>query len=161
MALNAYMQIKDVPGESTDEGHKDWINLIGFSHNLDRPTAEGRAGSARQRSGVNIGDFVAVKDLDKATPLLNMFCCDGKNIPEVVVELCDQSGDHQTFMKYTLTNCKVSSFSISGGDAGDRPSEEVTFNFEKIAWEYTPIGTDNKAAAAVARTWDLEKGRPA
>ena len=34
-----YMQIDGLKGESTDSEHKDWIELLSFSHSISQPAS--------------------------------------------------------------------------------------------------------------------------
>jgi type VI secretion system secreted protein Hcp len=35
MAFDAFLKIDGIPSESTDDKHRDWIEILSFSHNLD------------------------------------------------------------------------------------------------------------------------------
>ncbi len=54
MAFDAFLKIDGIPGESSDENHKDWIELTSFKHGLNQPasatasSAGGRYSGARQ-----------------------------------------------------------------------------------------------------------------
>jgi hypothetical protein len=39
MAFDAFLKIDGIPGESTDDKHKDWIEILSFAHGLNnRPS---------------------------------------------------------------------------------------------------------------------------
>src|SRR5437762_13952036 len=99
MAFDAYLKIEGIPGESTDEKHKEQIEILSFSHNLTQS-----GGAATSRTGgmtgqrVDLGDFSVVKVLDKSSPNLAKFCCNGKHIPSIVLAVCAASEDKHTYM---------------------------------------------------------------
>ena len=163
MAFDCFLKIDGVPGESTDEKHADWIELLSFSHGVSQ-TASGSASSGGGRSAERCDhqDFSVVKTLDKASPKLNLFCCNGKHIATVKVELCRATGDKQRYMSYVMNDVIVSAARPGGSAQGGEtlPLEEVTFNYGKIEWTYTE--TDHKTGQPkgdVATHWDLMQNR--
>jgi type VI secretion system secreted protein Hcp len=53
MAFDAFIKIKDIDGESTDEQHKDWIEVISFNHGVSQQvstTASSAGGASAERA---------------------------------------------------------------------------------------------------------------
>ena len=72
MAFDAFLKIDGVPGESTDDKHKDWIEVLSFNFGESQPssaTASSAGGATTER--VNFQDFGVVKHIDKSTPKLD------------------------------------------------------------------------------------------
>lgn len=159
MAFDAFCQIQDIPGESTDEQHQDWIEILSYNHGVSQPgSGSVSSGGSRTAERCEHQDFSIIKTLDKASPKLNLFCCNGTHIPEVVVELCRAGGDKQKYMQYKMTDVIVSSVRPGGSSQGGEnlPAEEVTFNYGKIEWTYTE--TDHASGAPkgdVTAFWDM------
>jgi type VI secretion system secreted protein Hcp len=156
MAGDCFLKIDGIPGESTDEKHKEWIEVMSYSHGVSQMAGGDRSTGGAATSGrCSHQDFSIVKALDKASPTLDLFCCQGKHIPNVVVELCRATGNKEKYMEYKMTDVIVSSVSVGGGGGG-LPTESVTFNYGKITWNY--IQTDHKTGAAkgnVEKFWSL------
>ncbi len=155
MASDVYLKIEGIDGESTDDAHADWIELMSFSHGVSQMVSPASSTGGRTGGRVDFQDFSVVKEVDKATPDLNLHCCNGKHIPKIEIECCLATEDKHTFLKYELEDVIISSISIGGGGGG-KPTESVTFAFGKMKWEYTPIDDTGSPGAAVDRTWDLE-----
>ena len=69
MAFDAFLKIDGIPGESSDDKHKDWIEILSFSHGLSQPASGSRSsGGAASAERCNHSDFSIVKTLDKASP---------------------------------------------------------------------------------------------
>ena len=141
MATNYFMKIKEIPGESTDKDHKGDYEIMSFSHGVSQPTSASRstAGGATVERCFH-QDFSVTKYIDVGSPDLNLYCCQGKPIEEIVITCyrADAAGDKPIdYMEYTLSDCIVSSISIGGG-GGDMPTESITFNYAKIIWKYIP-----------------------
>ena len=169
MSFNAFLKIDGIPGDSQNEKHKDWIEIIEFKTGIKQPTAasKGTAGGA-PAGRANFDDFKIVKAIDKSTPLISVACANGTAIKEIKIELCRAGGDELKYMEYILTNSVISSQIASGPNNINNPNEEkeilpteeVTFNFGKINWSYTKQNRESGAAEGnVAGGWDLEKNR--
>ncbi len=155
MAGDCFLKIKGIPGESTDDKHKEWIEVLSFSHGVSQTAGGDRStGGAATAGRCDIQDMSITKQLDKASPTLNLFCCQGKHIPKVVIELCRATGNKEKYMEYKMEDVIVSSISVGGG--GGVPNESVTFNCGKMTWNY--IQTDHQTGEAkgnVEKFWSL------
>lgn len=148
-----FLYINGLPGESTDDEHEGWIEVLSYSHGISQSAAISRiAGRSEHQS------FTVVKQLDKTSPKLALYCCSGTHIPEVILELCYATGDRLRFMEYTLSDVIVNSVNPSGSvESGVAlPLEEVSFNYGRIEWKYTERDPDTgKAKGNVEANWDL------
>ena len=157
IATDMYLWIDGVRGESTDDRHGDWIEIVSF----DSKVSMAGSGAASGGSSAPVAEFSEItvgKVIDKATPLLHLYCCRGQHISQVVIEFCRAMGEKQVYMKYTLTNVIVSAV----GPVTVAPSsqlEQVSFRFARIEWEYTPTGTTGRPGETVQEGWDLETNR--
>ena len=163
MAFDCFLEIDGIPGESTDEKHKDWIELLSYSHGLSQPSSGSvSSGGARTAERCDHQDFSIVKTLDKASPKLALFCCNGKHIDKITVELCRATGDKQLYMLYEMLNVIVSSVRPGGSSQGGEalPLEEVSFAYKQIGWSYTPTSHETgKPEGAVETFWDLKENK--
>lgn len=158
MAFDAFMKIDGIDGDCTDDGHKNWIEIQSYSHGLAQQIGGSRSsGGAATAGRVDHADFSILKELDKATPKLNLVCCNGKHIPKVEIELCRSGEDKNLFMKYTLTDVVISNISPSGSAGGAMPMEDVQFNYGQIDWEYTATDpSTGSKGGAVTTYWNTE-----
>jgi type VI secretion system secreted protein Hcp len=165
MSYDMFLKIDGINGDSTDDKHKQWIEINSYSHRISQPV-----GGALSAQGVHTGgradhdDISLVHRLDAASPTLALHCCTGKHIPNVRLELCRAMGDKTVFMVYTLKDVIVASVSPSGSaDTEDPiPMEEFTFRYGQINWEYTPtdITGGGKKGATVQAGWSTLMNKP-
>ena len=165
MAYDMFLEIDGVQGDSADDGHKKWIEVESYSHNISQPS-----GGAMSAQGVHAGgradhaDFTVVKRLDSASPLLAQHCCTGKHIPQIKFELCRAMGEKTVFMVYTFRDVMVASISPTGTADGEDPipEEEIAFRYGEIQWEYTPteITGGGKKGAAIKAGWSTLMNKP-
>lgn len=159
MAFDAFIKIDGIEGESTDDKHQGWIEVISYSSGLTQSvstTASSSGGASAERA--NFHDFTFTKQLDIASPALALACADGTHIDEIKIELCRAGTEKVKFMEYTLKNCLISGVTVNGAGAGDLPTETVTIDFGKINWAYTQQKREGGGTAGnMATGWDLQK----
>ncbi len=156
MAFDVFMKVDGIPGESSDSKHKDWIEILSFSHSVVQQLSGDRSqGSVGAEGRCNHADFTAVKLLDKASPKLHLYCCQGKRIPKIIVEMCQAGGDKQVYMKYEMENVFVTSVSPGGSAGGEdsRPVETLSLNYDKVTWTYTQLDPQTNQPKGNTSSW--------
>jgi type VI secretion system secreted protein Hcp len=134
--FDAFLKIEEIPGESTDEKHEDWIELLDINHGVSHALmTAGRASTVRAQ----VRDFQVKKYVDQATPTLYMSCCVGRHFPEVKIDLCRAAGDKLPYLQYKLTDVVITQVETLGSAKKDDalPMETVTLAFQTIEWTYT------------------------
>jgi type VI secretion system secreted protein Hcp len=157
MSFDTFLKIDGIPGESTDDAHKEWIEVQSFSHNIHQPASASvsTAGGAPQERCEH-SDFSITKMLDKASPKIYEFCCSGKPVKEVIIEMCRAGGDKLKYMEIKMEEVIISNVSPTGSNGADFPSESVNFNYGKIKWVYTQQKRlDGTGGGNVPGGWDL------
>jgi len=159
MGFDAFMKIEGIPGDSTDDAHPGWIEILSYSHGVSQAIGGSRSGGGAATAGrVDHQDLTIVKELDKSTPLLHLHCCNGKHIPSIEIELCRSGEDKNLFMKYKLSDVVISSVTPSGMAGTSMPSESLSMNYGKVEWEYTATDASTGAKGGAVKTfWDTEK----
>lgn len=148
----AYMKLGDIKGEATDERHKDWINVESYSYELHTENTA----TARASTRAVPGELVIGKTVDKSTPKLAEAVATGKRFPTVEVELTRATGEgSETYLKYELKNVLITSYSVSG-DADDRPTEELSLNYEEIKNTYSEYDDSGRKIGDVVWNWVLK-----
>ncbi len=159
MAYDIYMQIQGIKGDSTDLVHKEWIEVVGYSHEVLQAKGVLNQDIGHVGGKATLKDFVITKKLDKASPTLFLYCCTGRPIGEVEIEICRAMGTKIPFMKYKLKKVIVSSYRPDAeSDSDDMlPTERVTLRYAQIELEYTqtdPTG-GGKKGGSVRASYDL------
>ncbi len=144
MAFDAFLKIDGIEGESQDNKHTNWMEILSFSWGVNQPAAGSRNRGARAVEMGYAQEFSVTKTLDKGSPKLILACYGGTYIKQVKLELCRATGDKQKYMEYKMSDVIISSVHPGGSAHGTEtlPVEEVSFNFGKIDMAYTV--TDQK-----------------
>ncbi len=159
MAFDAFIKIDGIEGESTDDKHQSWIEIqsfgCGHSQTVSK-TASSVGGASAERA--DFQDFYFEKFLDKATPKLALACADGTHINKITVELCRAGTDKLKYMEFTMSNCIIDEYLVTGDGEDNIPLETIGVNYGKIQWSYTQQKRAGGVAAGnIAAGWDLEK----
>ena len=157
MALDAFLKIEGIPGESGDVAHRDWIEVVGYSLGMTTPTdvATGTAAGRCQLSPLTI-----LKVVDKATPLLAKACGTNQTLKEIKFDSAVRSARRRSTWSTTLP---------TRGSAGFRPARAPgpgrlahgggAFAFAKIEWVYcgTDLGTGKPTGSVMYQhDWNAE-----
>ena len=129
-----FLKIQGIAGESSDQNHKNWIDVQSITWGGKNPAA-GVPRSGSQSKGP--GSLVIVKRVDKASPLLRSKSGGGQTFPQVVLETSGTGPDGKPGVYiYKLTDATIASLNSSGGGSAG-PQESISFNYTKISWTYT------------------------
>lgn len=156
MAVDMFLKIEGIKGESMDDKHADEIDVLAWSWGMSQSgtTHVGGGGGAGK---VAVQDLSVTKYVDKSSPNLMLYCCNGKHIPEMNLTV-RKAGEHALeYIKITMKNGLISSLSTGGSGGEDRLTENVTLNFEAVKVEYTPQKADGSGDATVEMGWNIMK----
>lgn len=158
MAMDMFLTLDGIVGESTDDKHAKWIEVLSFGHGMSQIIGGSRSSQGAATGGrVDIQDFTVQKSLDATSPKLQLFCCNGTHIKKGTFEVCKATGDKTTFYTILFEDILVSSYQATGARNGDGvPSESLTLNPAKYEWTYTQ--TDQKTGkpgGKIASNWSL------
>jgi type VI secretion system secreted protein Hcp len=131
MAVDMFLKIDGIDGDSPHHKHKGEIELLSFSWGLANTQAGTGGGGGAGKP--NISDFAVMKQMNNSSPHLMEKCCQGEHISEVLITLAKAGDDKQDFYKIKLTDCIISSYQIGGSNTGGAvPVESVTFSFSSV-----------------------------
>lgn len=161
MAIDAYLQLDGIKGESADFQHKDWIECERVSWMVTQPrsaTSSSSGGHTAERCYHTGIDLRKVSDL--STPLLLQHCSMGKTIPSAKLEFyrADGAGQRVKYMAVELTTILITDVApaVYGSEL---MSEHVTLRYSKVKWLYTQQMIGGGAKGLIAGGWDLAMNR--
>jgi type VI secretion system secreted protein Hcp len=149
-AAAGFLKLGDIKGESTDEAHKDWIDVLSIDWGASKKPTK-RDGQFKQRGPVLVQDMAFTYAYEKASPKLLEALASGKQFEIVEFELTKEvpgtricAGDdgsipevcNVTYLRYEMEKARITSYQ-TGGSTDDRPTETLALNFETIKVTYT------------------------
>lgn len=161
-AVDIFLKLDGIPGESTDFAHKGEIQLESFSWGETNTVS--RLGTGGATAGrVSMQDFHFTSRVSKASPKLMLACASGQRIATGQVTLRKGTPQEENvfeFLFYKFTNVIITSVQ-DAGDTSAIPLESVSFAFQKIQVEFKQQTTTGAAGATVDFAWDLVANRKA
>ncbi len=142
-----FLQIPGIPGDSTADRHKDWIDLLSFGQTLT--PARGRRLSCQ-------GEIT--KYLDRASPALWAAVASGDSFPEMTIEFANAGGrGEQVFLQQKLIDVRV--LRVVFQENGSAPVEALSLLPESIVLKYFPEMRDGTQGPAIERTISCSRDR--
>ena len=174
MSFNAYLKIEGIDGESLDQAHLGEIEVLSWSWGMSQPGQHMTVGTGLVTTGKPTMQVFSVgKHIDKASPKLFLACATGKHITNAVLTCRKAGGEtQQEFIHIKMSNLLVSSYHPSellgassqspvGLDPDGIPVEMVSFNFQKISFEYDAFDAAGSAPTPVVATYDIKTAKGA
>lgn len=156
MAVDMFLKIDDIKGESVDEVHKEEIDVLSFAWGMTQ------SGSAHVSGGagcgkVNVQNLVVSKLFDKSSPALMKLCCNGKHFTKALLTVRKAGGSPIEYIKIEMHNGIIAGIAPGGTGHDDRIGETLTLNFEAFNCIYTPQDDKGAAQGEVPAGWNIAK----
>lgn len=154
MAVDMFIKIGDIKGESKDKTHKDEIDILAWSWGMSN-SGSAHVGGGAGAGKVNVQDLSFTKYTDKATPYLMMAACNGKHYDNAKL-IVRKAGEHPVeYIVIEMEEVLITSISAGGSGGEDRLTENVTLNFAKVKYDYVPQDDKGKAGTAIPCKWNI------
>jgi len=157
-AVDYFLKIEGIEGESQDSKHKSEIDLLSWSWGESQlgTHAGGGGGGAGK---VAMQDFHFVMKVNKSSPKLLLACANGEHIKKATL-ICRKAGkEQQEYLKIVMSDLLVSSFQTGGSHGDALPSDQISLNFAKIEYEYKEQKVDGTLGGAVKAGYDLKANK--
>jgi type VI secretion system secreted protein Hcp len=160
-ASDYLLEIDGIKGESSDKKHKDTIEIESFSWGVSQTGAHSSGGGGGAGKAV-FQDLHFTTPVSKASPLLFKRCATGEHIKKATLFVRKAGGQQQDYLKITLSDVLVSSYKVGPDDGSDAvPTDQVSLNFAKIEYSYSPTLSTGALGAPVTAGWDLALNKKA
>ncbi len=152
MAVNAYLVMDGIKGESTSK--KDAIDIYSFSFGGNLPVSFNQASGESRAGRADFSNVSVTKAVDKTSPLLFQNCISGDFLKKVEVIYDKPMGDKQEdYFKIEMQDAVVTGIQLSGSN--ENPTESISFAFKKIKVSYNPE-KDKKLEGFVDKGFDVQ-----
>ncbi|HJY05789.1 MAG TPA: type VI secretion system tube protein Hcp [Bryobacteraceae bacterium] len=161
MAVEIFLKIDGVTGESKANGHAGEIEVFSFSLGASNPSsvAYGHGSGAGK---VDISSLSIQKQVDNASAKLFQNCASGKHFGTGTLVVREAGGDKPVeYYKLEMAECFIDSVSWGGSAGGGKPSESVAMSFSSLKITYFPQNEDGSQGTQQQGSWDIKKNTPA
>ena len=155
MAVDIFLKIGDIKGESTDAKHPGEIVIESFSFGQ---AADANADTGQRTGKIAMQDYNFVMNVNAASPKLMTYCADGAHIPEAVLTCRKPGANPVEFLKVRFLDVMVSAFQAGGAQADVVPTDQFSMWFGKIELEYRQQLPTGQLGPSIFFKWDRIKG---
>ncbi|MCM2369879.1 Hcp family type VI secretion system effector [Aporhodopirellula aestuarii] len=163
------IRIPGILGDCKLDGFDEsWFMADSFSFGVEREFKESGEKGGTKDVNLGVGEMQECsisKSMDAASAYLAQASIQGQSLGDAeicFVEIAGETGGTDTgvrvYLSYKLHRCMIKSWSTSG-DADDRPTEEVSFLYNKLAFGYAPHEGDNWTGKVHYMGWDNVKNK--
>lgn len=134
MAVDYFLDLDGIPGESQDEKFKNKIQLLSWSwgaSNISSVAGTGGSGAGK----VDMSDFSTMTFFDKSTPKLFKAISKGTHITKGTLSAVKSGADGKPYLKVDFTEIFVTGLQMSA--SSEVPSVSLSFTYNEIKIDYS------------------------
>jgi len=157
MAIDAYLQIDGIKGESADSAHPGWIEISSAHFGVTQPNSTNVSTAGGHTTGQSEHRTLSLSKLaDIASPVPMQHCSMGKTMPKAKLEFMRADGDGKPVKYYQVEpeNVLLSHMDRIMRDGG-LLQDEIGLCFSKVKWTYTQQKIGGGGSGSTAGGWDL------
>jgi type VI secretion system secreted protein Hcp len=154
MAMDMFIKIGTLKGESVDKKHAGKIDVLAWSWGMSN-SGTAHMGSGAGAGKVNVQDISLTKWIDKSSPDLLLACCNGKHFDDATLIVRKSGETPLEYLTLTMTDVLITAVSTGGSGGEDRLTENVTLNFAKIKVDYVEQTEKGGPGDKPSMGWDI------
>lgn len=154
MAVDIFLKLADINGESKDQAHADEIDVLSWSWGMSQ-SGTTHLGSGGGAGKVNVQDLSITKYVDSASCDLMKCCCNGKHLATGTLTVRKAGENPLEFVTIDLEEILVAAVTTGGIGSDDRMTENVTLNFRKFEIKYKKQASDGSGEDKGDTKWDI------
>jgi len=157
MAIDMFINFGDkIKGESQDkvQGPKGDADILAWSWGMSQSgtTQMGGGGGAGK---ANFQDISITKYVDAATNGEMTALAKGTHIPTVQLTIRKAGDGQHNYLVIKMSEVIITSLSTGGSGGEDRFTENLSLNFAKVEFSYSPQKADGTMGAAQDFKWNI------
>lgn len=155
MAVDMFLSIKgEIKGESQDDKYKDDIDILAWSWGMSQ-SGSFHTGGGGGAGKANFNDVSVTKWVDEASATLQLYCANGDHFDEATITVRKAGKKPLEYIKIKMTKVLVTSVSTGGSGGEDKLTENVTFNFAEVDYQYTKQKADGSGDTPKDFKWNI------
>jgi type VI secretion system secreted protein Hcp len=160
MAIEIFLKLDGITGESQKSGAEGWIEIFSFSNGASNPSSVA-FGTGSGAGKVDLSSLSLQKQLDKSSPYLFADCCSGTHVAsgQMIVREATGGETTQTYFQYDMTEVFIDSISWGGAAGGGKPSESVSLSAKSLQVTYTPQNSDGSLGNKIVKGWNVSTNK--
>jgi type VI secretion system secreted protein Hcp len=154
MAVDMFLKLNGVDGESKDKAHGKEIDILAWSWGMSN-SGSAHVGGGAGSGKVSVQDLSLTKYIDSSSAPLMLSCCNGAHYETAVLTVRKAGEKPVEYVTIKLQEVMITSVSTGGDGGNDRLTENVTLNFAKVKVEYLPQEAKGGKGTMIPFSWDI------
>ena len=154
MAVDIFAKLGDIEGESTDDKHKDEVEVLSYSWGVTNPAHIGTGGGGGA-GRATFQDLSIVHKIDKASPQLLRACATGQHLKEATITFRKAGKAQQEFLIIKMNDVIITGV-VQNSPSSEVESETVRLEFGQVDWEFKPQKADGSLDVGIHFKFDLK-----
>jgi type VI secretion system secreted protein Hcp len=156
MAVDYFLKLDGIQGESVDSNHKDEIQILSWSWGGSNvSTVAGTGGSGAGKA--SLSDLSIMAYFDKSTPKFFKSLCAGTHIKTGVMSAIKSGADGKPYLKVDLKELFVTSLQISA--SSEIPTVSVSFSYNEIKVDYSTQNEQGNITSTGPVTYNTKENK--
>jgi type VI secretion system secreted protein Hcp len=134
MAVDYFLDLDGIPGESQDEKFKDKIQVLSWSwgaSNVSSVAGTGGSGAGK----VDMSDVSMMLNFDKSTPKFFKSISKGTHITKATMSAVKSGADGKPYLKVNFTEIFITGLQMSA--SSEVPTVSLSFTYNEIGIDYS------------------------
>jgi len=162
MAVDMFLSLGDIKGDSADavkappskKEHKGEIDVLAWSWGMSQ-SASTHYGSGGGTGKVNVQDISITKRIDKSSPNLVKFCCQGKHFDKAMLTVRKAGETPVEYYTIKMEDVLISSVQTGGSSGGDMLTEQLSLNFAAFEVVFTEQDAKGNATTSIPGAFNI------
>lgn len=156
MAVDMFLNIDTIKGETVDKIHMKTtdMDVLSWSWGVSN-SGTAHIGGGAGAGKANFQDISVTKYVDSASHALLGACATGEHFPKAKLTVRKAGKTQLEYIIIDLEEVLITSVSTGGSGGEDRLTENISLNFAKIKFSYTPQKADGTLGDVLPFTYDI------
>ncbi|HVT98590.1 MAG TPA: type VI secretion system tube protein Hcp [Acidobacteriaceae bacterium] len=156
MAVDYFLKLDGIQGESQESGHKDEVQIMSWSWGATQVSSvAGTGGSGAGKA--SLSDFTIMANFDKSTPKFFKSICAGTHIKTGTMNAIKSGAEGKPYLKVDFKELFVSSLQISA--SSEIPTVSVSFTYNEIKIDYSTQNEQGNLASTGPVTYSTKENK--
>jgi type VI secretion system secreted protein Hcp len=156
MAVDYFLKLDGIQGESQDEKHKNEIQVLSWSwgaSNASTVSATGGSGAGK----VDLSDFSMMLNFDKSTPKFFKSITLGAHIATGTLTATKAGADGKPYLKLDFEELFITGLQMSA--SSETPAVSLSFSYNQIKMDYSMQDEKGNVASTGPVTYNVKQNK--
>jgi type VI secretion system secreted protein Hcp len=148
-----FLQLDQIPGDSADDEHKRWIDVMSFSWGASNTSSLSGSGWSASKPTVSALNLMA--ETGSASPQLFLRTMNGKHVATGLLQGVTSGETRRKFLEIELKDVAVTSYQTSASAGAGSPTDSFSLAFAIIKYSIFLQSETGGVGETISVTWNV------